>query len=71
MITKHYFESHFGFPKENIDLLEGSELNPIADDGNVNDYNDNVPQQLLRQLGVLIYCNGEARPRFWTISLQI
>ena len=30
-----------------------------------------IPQQWLRQLGVLIYCNGEARPRFWTISLQI
>ena len=42
MITKHYFESHFGFPKENIDLLEGSELYPIADDGNINNYLDNV-----------------------------
>ena len=30
-----------------------------------------IPQQWLRQLGVLIYCNGEARPRFWTISRQI
>ena len=42
MITKHYFESHFGFPKENIDLLEGSELNPIADDGNIENYMNNV-----------------------------
>ena len=42
MITKHYFESHFGFPKENIDLLEGSELNPIADDGNTDNYLNTV-----------------------------
>ena len=35
MITKHFFESHFGFPKENIDLLEGSEISPTADDGNI------------------------------------
>ena len=42
MLTKHYFEQYFGFPKENIDFLEGSELNPIADDGNVNSYNNNV-----------------------------
>ena len=42
MITKHYFESHFGFPKDNIDLLYGSELNPIADDGNTGSYMKNV-----------------------------
>ena len=42
MITKHYFESHFGFPKDNIDLLEGSEINPIADDGNTSNYLNNV-----------------------------
>ena len=42
MITKHYFELHFGFPKENIDLLEGSELNPMADDGNVSSYMNDV-----------------------------
>ncbi len=42
MITPHHFENHFGFPKENIDLLEGSELYPIADDGNINNYMDNV-----------------------------
>ena len=42
MITKHYFESHFGFPKDNIDLLYGSELDPIADDGNTGSYIKNI-----------------------------
>jgi len=42
MITKHYFETHFGYEKENIDLLEGSEINPWADDGNPNNYKNTV-----------------------------
>ena len=42
MITKHFFESHFGFPKENIDLLEGSEISPTADDGNIESYMSDV-----------------------------
>ena len=42
MITPHYFQYHFGIPKDNIDLLEGSELTPIADDGSIDDYINNV-----------------------------
>jgi len=47
MLTKHYFAEHFGYGKENIDLLEGSELNPSADDGNTNDYMNNVANFIL------------------------
>ena len=42
MISQHYFESHFGFPKENIDVLEGSELTPNANEGNTSNYLNNV-----------------------------
>ena len=42
LISPHHFENHFGFPKDNIDLLEGSELNPIADDGSIDNYINNV-----------------------------
>ena len=42
MITPHHFENHFGFPKDNIDLLEGSELYPHADDGTIDNYTNTV-----------------------------
>ena len=42
MLTRHHFENHFGFPKDNIDLLEGSELNPAADDGTIDGYMNGV-----------------------------
>ena len=42
MITPHHFENHFGFLKDNVDLLEGSELYPHADDGTVDNYTNNI-----------------------------
>ena len=46
MITPHYFENHFSIPKDNIDLLKvspgGSALHPIADNGEVSGYINNV-----------------------------
>lgn len=38
MITPHHFDYHFNVDNNEIDLLEGSELNPTADDGYVNDF---------------------------------
>jgi hypothetical protein len=38
MITPHHFNYHFDVNSDEIDLLEGSELNPKADDGSVNDF---------------------------------
>jgi hypothetical protein len=42
MITPHHFNYHFDVNSDEIDLLEGSELNPKADDGSVNDFLNDI-----------------------------
>lgn len=42
MITPHHFQNTYGVNKDEVDLLEGSELNPIADDGTPDGFNYDV-----------------------------
>lgn len=42
MITPHHFAYHFGLDSDEIDLLEGSELNPKSDDGSVSDFLNDI-----------------------------
>jgi hypothetical protein len=42
MITPHHFQYHYGVDKDHVDLLEGSELHPEADDGSADDYLNDV-----------------------------
>ena len=42
MITPHHFDYHFGVDNDEVDLLEGSELNPKADDGSADDFVNEV-----------------------------
>ncbi|MCV6630709.1 MAG: CotH kinase family protein [Flavobacteriaceae bacterium] len=38
MITPHHFKYHYDVDDDTVDLLEGSEVNPEADDGSSSDY---------------------------------
>jgi hypothetical protein len=42
MITPHHFENHYNIDNDKVDLLEGSELSPQADDGVIEDYMSEV-----------------------------
>lgn len=42
MITPHHFDYHFGVDDDHLDLLQGSELNPSADDGTTDDFKNDV-----------------------------
>lgn len=42
MITPHHFKYHFGIDEDEMDLLEGSELGPKADDGSTDDFLNDV-----------------------------
>ena len=42
MITPHHFDYHFGVNSDEVDLLQGSELNPQADDGSINDFLNDI-----------------------------
>lgn len=42
LITPHYFEYRYGVDDDEVDLLEGSELQPEADDGTIDDFVNDV-----------------------------
>jgi hypothetical protein len=42
MITPRHFQYHYGVNPDMVDLLEGSELYPIADDGTIDDYMNDI-----------------------------
>jgi hypothetical protein len=46
MITPRHFMYHYNVDHDAVDLLEGSELNPLADDGSIDDYMQDVVQFL-------------------------
>jgi len=47
LITPHHFKYHYGVNDERVDLLEGSYLDPVADDGSIDDFVTEITEYVM------------------------